>query len=79
MDAGIKKTIDKRIAKNGWMRKLIEFYEDEVGSVGNCAAPRNGSESESESESDGMLGVSKASPPEDSAQSSSKMSKISFA
>eukprot|EP00354_Favella_ehrenbergii_P008726 CAMPEP_0170455592 /NCGR_PEP_ID=MMETSP0123-20130129/3506_1 /TAXON_ID=182087 /ORGANISM="Favella ehrenbergii, Strain Fehren 1" /LENGTH=76 /DNA_ID=CAMNT_0010718783 /DNA_START=938 /DNA_END=1168 /DNA_ORIENTATION=+ len=45
LTAPMKKLMNKQIDNNSWMKKLIEFYEEEVGSD-------DGEDSESESDSD---------------------------
>ena len=45
--APMKKIANKQIDNNSWMKKLIEFYEEEVGS-----SDGEGSESESDSASE---------------------------
>ena len=48
LHAPMKKLVQTQIEKNGWMRKLIEFYQEECGS----SSPESISSSSSEEDSD---------------------------
>ena len=40
LQRGMKKLMNKQIDNNAWMKKLIEFYEDEMGSDSDASGNR---------------------------------------
>lgn len=41
LTSGMKKLMNKQIDNNSWMKKLIEFYEDEMGSNSDDDSEKN--------------------------------------
>ena len=41
LTSGMKKLMNKQIDNNSWMKKLIEFYEDEMGSDSDDDSEKN--------------------------------------
>jgi len=53
LNAPFKKLANKQIDNNGWMKKLIEFYQEEVGSDDEDSESESDSDASDSSESSG--------------------------
>lgn len=58
LNAPFKKLVNKQIDSNGWMKKLIEFYQDEVGSDDEDSNSDSGSDSDASDSSSAASGSS---------------------